>query len=68
MPKYTIKWTEVAEYYAIIEGTDPEHALQRFYDAEEPITLEPTGWVEMEPDSLQVFEENSKTPIDMTAP
>ena len=68
MPKYTIEWTERTAYYAIIEGADPEDALQRFYDAEAPIVLEPTGWCEMEPDSVKVFEENSKKPIDMTAP
>lgn len=67
MPKYTIKWVESVEYYAIVEGSDADDALQALYDDVGEHAPEPTGWAEMEPDSIEVFEENSDTPIDLTA-
>lgn len=67
MPKYRIKWVESVEYYTIVEGSNADDALQGFYDCGATYAVEPTGWAEMEPDSVQVFEENSETPIDLTA-
>lgn len=67
MPKYTIKWIEFVEYSAIVEGSNADDALQALYDDVSEYAPEPTGWAEMEPDSVQVFEENSDTPIDLTA-
>jgi hypothetical protein len=67
MPKYTIKWVESVEYITVVDGPNADDALQAFYDGEILMAIEPTGWAEMEPDSVQVFEENSDTPIDLTA-
>ena len=67
MPRYTLKWVESVEYYTEVEAPNPKEAMESFYNGG-PIGSVETEGAEMEPDSLQVFEENSKEPIDMTAP
>tara|TARA_R100000231_G_scaffold137993_1_gene115398 strand:- start:850 stop:1032 length:183 start_codon:yes stop_codon:yes gene_type:complete len=57
MPKYRVKWCETVEYSTDIWSSDEEEALDTFYDLPmDKIPIEPTGWQEMEMDSVEVEE------------
>ena len=55
MPKYRVKWCETVEYYTDVWASDKDQALDLFYDLPmNEIPIEPTGWQEMEMDTIQV--------------
>ena len=57
MPKYRVKWCEVVEYYTDIWASDKDQAEDTFHDAPmDQIPIEPTGWQEMEMDSIEIEE------------
>ena len=55
MPKYRVKWCETVEYYTDVWASDKDQALDLFYDLPmNEIPIEPTGWQEMEMDTVIV--------------
>jgi hypothetical protein len=57
MPKYRVKWCETVEYYTNVWASDKDQAIDTFHDLPmNEIPIEPTGWQEMEFDSIQVEE------------
>ena len=55
--QYRVKWCEVTEYYTNVWASDEDAALDLFNDLPmDQIPIEPTGWAEMEMDSIQVEE------------
>jgi len=53
--RYRVKWCETIEYYTDVWGSDEDQVLDTFHDLPmDQIPIEPTGWAEMEMDSIQV--------------
>ena len=53
--KYRVKWCETVEYYTDVWASDKDQALDLFYDLPmNEIPIEPTGWQEMEMDTVVV--------------
>ena len=53
--KYRVKWCETVEYYTDVWASDEDQALDLFHDLPmDEIPIEPTGWQEMEMDTIQV--------------
>lgn len=56
--RFKLTWCDVTEYTATVEASSKEEAMRIFHE-QGLESMEPTGWVEMEPDSLEVEEENN---------
>ena len=56
MQTFKVKWCDVTEYETTVEADSIEEARAKFYAGDHG-SLEPTGWTEMEADSLEVTEE-----------
>jgi len=53
--RYRVKWCETVEYSTLIWASDEDAALDLFHDLPlDQVPIEPTGWQEMETDSIQV--------------
>ena len=53
--QYRVKWCETVEYYTDVWASDKDQALDLFYDLPmNEIPIEPTGWQEMEMDTVVV--------------
>ena len=57
MKQFKITWVELTEYEAFVFAPSKEEAEKRFHDAVAPGS-EPTGWTQMEEDSLEIEEVN----------
>jgi len=56
--KYRVKWCETVEYYTDVWGSDEDQVLDLFHDLPmDKIPIEPTGWKNMEMDTIQVEEQ-----------
>ncbi|NBT53289.1 MAG: hypothetical protein EBT12_17375 [Marivivens sp.] len=55
MPKYRIRWCETVEYYTNVWASNKDQAIDTFHDLPmNEIPIEPTGFQEMEFDSIKV--------------
>ena len=55
--KYRVRWCETVEYYTDVWASDEDQALDLFHDFPmNEIPIEPTGWQEMEMDTIVVEE------------
>jgi hypothetical protein len=56
--KYRVRWCETVEYYTDIWGSDEDQALDLFHDMPmDKIPIGPTGWKNLEMDTIQVEEQ-----------
>ena len=56
MPKYRIYYTVHQQYYQEIEAENAAEAEEDFYYESSLAEPQKTGWGEIEPDSVEVFE------------
>jgi hypothetical protein len=52
--KFRVRWIDSTEYECFIDAENKEQALDKFHAGHFGDTPEPTGWVEMEADSVEV--------------
>ena len=52
--KFRVRWIDSTEYECFVDADNKDQALDKFYAGYLEETPEPTGWVEMEADSVEV--------------
>ena len=57
---FRVRWVDATEYECFVEADDKDQALKKFHAGHFGVTPEPTGWVEMEPDSIEVTGEDDR--------
>ena len=56
--KYRVRWCETVEYYTDVWGSDEDQVLETFMDLPmDKAPIGPTGWKNMEMDTIQVEEQ-----------
>jgi len=51
---FRVRWIDSTEYECFVEADNKDQALDNFLSGELDPHIEPTGWVEMEGDSVEV--------------